>query len=142
LNHSKILIIGGNAKRRNRHAMELETHGYQVECADSNETAMQVYLAEPPALVLFAVDEHDGEVWDVYRRLTRDYPLQQKGFALSGSQRLCRISMGGAAVINEQTSGDLIAVVEGLIGTVRRTVSRLSEDHLKDQQEEIGATSS
>lgn len=138
MKNSTILIIGGDAKTQKRHVLELESHGYWVDCADSTKTAMEVYLAKPPDLVLFAVDEHDGEAWDVYRRLADDYPLQQKAFALSGSQRLCSVFFGEVEILKPQCAHDLIVVVEGLIGSVRRTVS-LTEGHFDDQQEEIEA---
>lgn len=117
---TSVLIVGGTATIRNAHAIELGTHGYDVECADNLEAALEICSGKPRALVLFAMDERSGKAWDVYRLIATDHPEQPLGFALNGTLKLCAVSFGDAEVIQAQGTDDLVSTVEALIGSPER----------------------
>jgi CheY-like chemotaxis protein len=112
-----ILIVGGDAHSRNAHAIQLSTHGYDVECAESLEGARQVYAADPPALVLFEVDADSNQAWELQRSIAQENPAQPMGFALSGQQRLCCLTRDGVELAGAQGVDDLVAIVVSLIGS-------------------------
>lgn len=99
---------------RNAHAMRLETHGYDVECSEKPETALETCGEKPRSLILFAMDEQSGKIWRVYRLVAANHPEQAIGFALSGTLKLCAVSFGESELIQAQGAD---GTVEALIGS-------------------------
>jgi len=71
----EILVVDGDPSMRTMLKRVLAEEGYSVRSAANGAAALQIANAVPPDLVLLDLKLRDENGWDVFRRLTRKWPL-------------------------------------------------------------------
>jgi two-component system response regulator MprA len=71
----EILVVDDDPSVRTMLKRVLAEEGYHVQSAANGAAAMQAATTAPPDLVLLDVKLREENGWDVFRRLTRKWPL-------------------------------------------------------------------
>ena len=71
----EILVVDDDPSVRTMLKRVLAEEGYHVRSAANGAAAMQAATTAPPDLVLLDVKLREENGWDVFRRLTRKWPL-------------------------------------------------------------------
>jgi two-component system response regulator MprA len=71
----EILVVDDDPSVRTMLKRVLAEEGYHVQSAANSAEALQASSTAPPDLVLLDVKLREENGWDVFRRLTRNWPL-------------------------------------------------------------------
>jgi two-component system, OmpR family, response regulator len=98
----KILLVDDDPSVRTMLKRVLADEGYHVQSATDGAAALQAANSAPPDLVLLDVKLREENGWDVFRRLTRKWPLLPVVIITARPNQLFTALAAGVAALLEK----------------------------------------